>query len=390
LGFLAQQIYDETPLQQASYLLEAVSKKKMEKLYGSAEKSARMLSDKQVLKPAGYNYYQYLIEQNVFELSEVELKRSEKGNFEKIIQNLDEFYLADKIKWYHRSLSHKSLVAHEYKHYFVEEILAHIKSHDYTHNAAIIVNFQILMMQQDTDNESYFFKLVDLLNESRNQFPLSEQYSLYNSCLNYCIQKLNKGNQNFVREYHELFKFMLHHDIIFHSSSSSELSPFDFKNAVQLALRLGEYDWAEKFINNYKDRLPENFKVSAFSYNLALVYFYQKKFDKVKEQFRGMEYKDLAYNLDSKSMLIAIYYEQDQYEALISLCDTFKTYLQRHKDINENMRVFYLNYVNYTRRLVKIMPGKKSEVAKLREDIMQNSGKIVSQRWLLEKLKELE
>ena len=47
-GFLAQQVFEENPVVQATYLIDAVGKKKMEKLYNSTMKSARRLSSQQL------------------------------------------------------------------------------------------------------------------------------------------------------------------------------------------------------------------------------------------------------------------------------------------------------------------------------------------------------
>lgn len=389
--FLAQEIYEKNKLLRSSFVLEAVAKKKIEKLYSGSMRSAQLITEQQYLKPADYYYYQYLIEKNFYEISDVEMKRSEKSNIEKVINYLDEFYLAEKLKWYIALLTRKILISHDYRLLFIEEIIEHIKKHGYHHNPAILINYQILLSKTEPDNEDHYYRLVELLSLYRHQFPYEEQYSLYNSALNFCIQKLNHGVLKFVKEYHELFKYMLDTDIAFHVSGNNELSPWDFKNAILLALRLGEYQWTEKFIQTYQNRLPIEFRDNAVSFNLALVYFYQKKFDKVKEQLREVEYEDIAYNLDSKSMLLAVYYEQDEDEALLSLMDSFKTFLYRHKDIPEQRRALYLNLMKYIKKMLKINPGDKKEIEKIKEEIEEDKKVgIASLRWVLEKLAELE
>ena len=181
---------------------------------------------------------------------------------------------------------------------------------------------------------------------------------------------------------------MLKNEIAFYASNNGELLPWHFKNAILISLRLGHYEWAEKFIKDFQDRLPIDFRENAISYNLAMVYFHQKKFDKATTLLHSVEYEDIAYNLGSKSMLLAMYYEQDEYEPLLSLLDTFKTYLNRHKDINEKMRLNYQNYILFVRKLTKIMPGDKKAVTSLRQEIKDAKG-VASEKWLLEKLEEL-
>jgi hypothetical protein len=390
-GYLSQEIYEQKPLQQINYLFEAVGEKKIERLYTSTERNARLISTQQHLRPADFYYYQYLIEKNYYESLDVDMQRGEKSNVDKIINYLDEFFLAEKIKWYVSILSRKSLVAHEYHLLFIDEIIEYLSKNSYEHNPIITVYYQVLLTKIESENENHYYKLVDILIKYELQFSLSELYELYSGALNYCVQKLNQGHSKFIEEHHILYKLMLEKGIAFHASKNNELSPWDFKNAVQSALRLDQYDWTENFIKNYQNNLPLVFKDNAVSYNLALVYFYQKKYDKVKEQLREVEYEDIAYNLGSKTMLLAIYFEQEDDEALMSLLDTFKTYLYRHKNISDNKRIPYLNLMKYIRKLLKLNHGDKKELENIRKEIEEDRKVgIASEKWLLEKLAELE
>ena len=96
-SFLAQEHYQENPLYQATYLLEAVGQRKMDRLYNTTISSARRLSKQQKYKPGSYYFYQYQVEKSYQELSEQEYDRSSKRNYEMILDNLDKFYLAEKI-----------------------------------------------------------------------------------------------------------------------------------------------------------------------------------------------------------------------------------------------------------------------------------------------------
>ena len=386
-GYLAQEIYDENLLHKSSNLIEAVSRKKIDKLYNSSVRNAQLTTEQRLLRPSSYYYYQFLIEKNYYDLMDVDLKRSEKSNVEKIINSLDEFYLAEKLKWYSSLLSRQNLVSHEYELLFIDEIIAHVKKYEYRNVPPVSVYFQAYLTQSDNDNEKHYFNLIEELNRNIDYLPKKELYHLYTYAINYCISKINKGKAEFLKEFLTLVKHLLETDILISESESGDLNPWHFKNIVLIALRLAEYEWTEKFIKNYKDKLPVDSRENAVSYNLALVYFYQKKYEKVIEQLREVEYEDLSYNLGSKSMLIAIYYEQDEFEALLSLADTFKTYLNRHKDINEKMRMNYINYIQFVRKMTKIMPGDMKAVDQIRQEIKEAKG-VASEKWLLEKLDE--
>ena len=388
-GYLAQEIYENKPLQQINYLFEAIGQKKIEKLYSSTENNARLISTQQHHKPADYYYYQYLIEKNHYESFDVDMQRGEKSNVDKIINYLDEFYLVEKLKWYNSVLSRNALVSHDYKLLFIDEIVEHVKRLGYFHNSGISIYFKILMTKLEAENEDHFEELIKLLEEYGHQFPNREVYDLYANVLNYCVNKGNKGDTKYLQKFIEIYDFTLKKGIAMNASNKGELSPWQFNNAVSASLRLDKYEWTENFIKNYQDKLPIDFRENAVSFNLGLVYFYQKKFDKVKVQLREVEYEDISYNLVSKSILIAIYYEEDNFEALISLSETFRTYLNRHKDITERIRNPYLQYISFARKLTKLIPGDKKTIEQIRQEIKDAKG-VASEKWLLEKLAELE
>lgn len=384
-GFLMQEKFENDNLQKVSYLLEAVGEKKLDKLYNSTTKNSRDLLNNQNLKPSGFYYHQYLIEKNYYKLSEIELKRSEKSNAEDIINNLDRFFLAEKLKWYCGILSRKNLISHEYQLLFIDEIIAHLEKYQYFDIPPIQIYYQIYLIQTKPEEENHYFDLKKLINQYWRQFGIAEAEEIYFNLLNYCIKKLNQGNQFYLREFIDVYKEILQKNIL----PNDELNPWNFKNAIQIALRLGEYEWVEKFISNYSMKLPTEFRENAVSYNLAQVYFYKKEYNKVISTLQFIEYEDVTYNLGSKSMLIAIYYEKDEFEALNSLLESFKTYLNRHKDLAEQRKTLYMNLIKFVRKLTKIMPGDKKAVDNLREEIKEAKG-IASEKWLLEKLAELE
>jgi hypothetical protein len=236
------------------------------------------------------------------------------------------------------------------------------------------------------EKEEYYFRLKSELEKNSYLFPNSEAYSMYSYAMNYCIRKTNRGASNFLHELFDLYKELLEKELIY---INNMLSPWDFKNIIVTALRLGNYKWAEKFIHDYSFKLPETSRDNAVTYNLAQVYFYQKLHDKVISLLQEVEYEDMTYNLGSKSMLIATYYETDEIEPLYHLFESFRTYLNRHKDIPANRRKNYGNLIKYTKKLTRIRPGDNAALKKLKEEV-ENTKNIASINWLKEKIAELE
>ena len=76
-------------------------------------------------------------------------------------------------------------------------------------------------------------------------------------------------------------------------------------------------------------------------------------------------------------------------EPLYSLFESFRVYLNRHKNIPEQRRVGYKNLIKFTKKLTKILPGDQKSIDRLKEEI-GISKPIASIRWLTEKIAELE
>ena len=103
----------------------------------------------------------------------------------------------------------------------------------------------------------------------------------------------------------------------------------------------------------------------------------------------NVEYEDVSYNLVSKSMLIATYFEMDEQEPLYSLFESFRVYLNRHNSIPDHRRKNYKNLIKFTKKLTKIMPGDQKAIGKIKEEVA-SSKNIASVNWLKEKIAELE
>ena len=381
-GFLAQQIYDQNPIYQATYLIEAVRRKKVEKLYNTTMNTARRLSAQQPYKPASYYYHQYQIETNLYKLSELESKRSEKGNVEEIINNLDRFYLAEKLRYLCESQSRMLFFSHEYKLLFIDEIIEHLKKHNYEQFPAVAVYFQVYLTQIEPEIEAHYFKLRTLLDSSSDKFSKEEVNVIYLYALNYCISKINRNIQIFLMEYFNLYEKMLEDNIVI---VDGFLSQWTFKNIVTIASRLQKYDWTENFIQKYKKYLPEDARENAVSFNLAQVYFYQKKYDKVITMLSNVEYDDINYNLNSKTILVAVYYETEEIESLYSLLESFRVFLSRHKNISTDRRDLYANLIKFVRKITQLAPNDKKGLQKIKEEV-ERTPNIASAKWLKEKI----
>jgi len=329
-SFFAQEAFESNPVHKAKYLLDSILDRSLENLQASAFKSAYKLMEDQSLKPSSHYYFKYEIEQNLYRLHQKHAERSIKSNIENIAVNLDRFYLGEKLRYYCTILNHQLLAALSYEMLFINEIIQHIESHDYSDVPSIIIYYQILLTYKEPEQKLHYDKLKDLIEKHIHLFPDYEAKEILDAALNYSLKRMNAGEIEYIRETFDLYVKFLESGALL---VNEQITPWSFKNIVTTGLRLNEFDWIEDFIKNYSQHLDERYRDNAVTFNMAQFYFYKKQYPEVIKLLSKVEYEDLIYNLNSKTLLMASYFELDEIEALNSLLDTFRVYLSRNNKI---------------------------------------------------------
>ncbi len=388
-AWLAQEIFEENSLHKAKYLLEAVHEKQLERLYSSAINSARTNIARQVLKPATFYYYNYELESLLYKLERIEEKRIGKKNIDKInlttiVNNLDYFYIAEKLKYYCTLLSWSKIITIKDTSLFIEDIIRIAQKDELKSIPPIAVYLRVYFTLTDSDNEDHYYELKRLIYQYIHIFPREEAKNIYDSAINYAIQKINIRENKYLVELFELYKSALENEILL---VNNEMSQWTFKNIVSNALRLKEYEWTEDFIKNYSIKLNEKVRNNAVTFNLASMFFSKGNFKEVLKALQEVQYDEIFYSLDSKSYMIIAYYELDEITALTSFLDSFNVYLLRNKEIPKDRKPQYSNLIKFTKKLINSTSKNKSELHLLRKEIEQSE--LLGKPWLLQKVDEL-
>lgn len=384
-NFLALQQYERNESNKHLLLLEAVEKRKLGNLYNSSLRASREFFQKSPYRNADFYYGNFVLEKRFYDLAGFELNRTAESNWGEISQNLDYFYIAEKLWIYCNVLARKDLSAYDYQLHLMDEVVGYVEQNNLTDIPPIAIYYQVLNLYRFPEDDKPYFELKQLLDKYGMNFPKEEAGDLYSLAQNYCINQLNRGSTQFLAELFSLYQSVLERRIIFRDD---QLSPWDFRNIVVVGLRVGDYDWTLQFIDEYLQYLPEENQENAKSFNLAQVYFYQKKFTKVVELLRFVEYDDITYNLNSKDMLLRVYYDTDELDPLYSLFESFRTYLNRNKDIPDRVKEAYKNLIGLTKKLTRLRHGDTKSLDRLKVEI-ESTANVANRKWLLEKVEEL-
>ncbi len=297
-------------------------------------------------------------------------------------QALEVGFILEKLNQACYALTQQNVVKTDLAAGLTDAIIQYIEQNDLLDQTpAIRLYYAAYKILRPDAEEKWFYDLKAKLVEHQHLLPKEELRSLLIFAINFGIKKTNEGQREFIKECFFLYKYGLQHDLFM---IHGELSRFTYKNIVTSGLVLGEFDWTENFIYQYKDRLAAVYRESHFSYNLSKLYFSRKDYDAAMQLLVKVEYDDLFLNLDAKTVLLKIYYEIGEWDALDSLLASFTTFLRRKKVMGYH-KANYQNIISLTRKMSLLgqhNPGDRPVVQQLIHDTTPNTEK----KWMLEQL----
>ena len=102
-----------------------------------------------------------------------------------------------------------------------------------------------------------------------------------------------------------------------------------------------------------------------------------------------VKYSDIFYKINLRIHTIAIHYELNNFDEIVTLCETFKKFLVNDRLITEQNRSISANFIRFVLILNKLkMNGAGKNVVELKKDI-ENCKALGYRSWLVDKTNEL-
>ena len=379
--FLIQQELSKDKTYAQVLLCRALRQRGGDKLFEKEINAALEWQNKQPYRNAHFHFNNYLLYIERVEAYPTQKVRTKDPQLQKSIDELTFFYISDILKQSCGVLSVQAMMQKNYTMNFLNEVLAHVEETDYSGKPAIEIYFNVYKALSDLNEEKYFSKLKYLIEKHWPDFPPAESRAIYLLAINCCIMRLNKGNRRYIREAFELYKSGLENEVLL---ENGVLSTFAYSNVCRLGLSLKEIDWVESFLKSHESYLPYAERENTFTYNLAYLYFQKPDYENAMELLQKVDFKDVLNNLDSRRMLLRIYYELGYYDSLDSLLDSFKTYLSRQKNIGYH-KDNYANLIYFMKKILRTNLNDRTQKSKLVEEIDATQA-VAEKSWLMEQL----
>jgi hypothetical protein len=188
----------------------------------------------------------------------------------------------------------------------------------------------------------------------------------------------------YVRESFEWYKLGLYEDVI---AENGLLTRNTYLNLISIALKLKEFLWTEDFIRNYTHQLEDDIRDNTERFARARLGYEQKDYDTTMPLLVQVDFKHSVYNLLAKTLLLKIYYELDEYDALENQVDSMTTYIRRKK-LSDFHRDNFNNIARLVRQLSRFGPGGKEKKQELMRRIEETTP-LTEKKWFLEQVEKL-
>ncbi len=389
--YLAISVAEQEQAQQQLYLCRALRQRRMQRQFLQELENAHKKLKKQKLRNAEYYYNNYLLKQEELGYTIVNLDHRQSGTdlLEKVSNSLTTFYITELLRQGCDILASKSLKSHDYNLDLLEEVLRYIAKNEIAQIPAVSIyyhNYQAFKALENEEmeiSEGHFKSIKTNIQHYWSSFSAQEIRDIYTLAVNYCIQRLNRGDRNYIKEAFDLYRSGLENQVWLENGI---LSVHTYKNIARLGIALQEEAWVKGFIEDFKNNLPPKERKQYWQYNLAYLFFQKGDYANAMELLRQVEFKDVLNNLDTRRMLLRCYYELEETFALEYLLDSFQKYIQRQKNIGYHKNN-YLNLIRFVRKKLQTSPLDKEKLKKLAQEIYQTE-QVAEKNWLLKQIEK--
>lgn len=352
-------------------------KRNLSKHFRITLREARQSRERRPWRHADYYHDLHLIEWEQYQYDTAN-RRTESLNLQDTSDLMDTAFIARKLRLACLARSHQAVYKADYQMGLLDAVLQHVETSELRHIPAVGLYFHCYHFLVDSQATAHFDSFKGMLLEHAGAFPSDELRTLFLLAINFGIKKINESAEGWLRTTLELYQSALALGLLL---ENQRLSRFAFNNIVAIALRVGELDWAEKFILDHKASLERQWREVTSSLNLARVAYARKDYPTALHNLQRSDYKDLLNNLIAKTLQLKIYYETDEYDLLDSHLASMSNFIRRHTAIGYH-RTNYSRIVYYTRQLMALNFRDAQAVSSLRTRV-ETEEILTEKEWIL-------
>jgi hypothetical protein len=381
--YLAVSAFRKDRYDPKDYLLEQLSKRKLDNLFELHAKESEKMIEEMPERNERYYFVKYMVNRRMKYFYSFRNRRLSIEFYDKELDNFLYYYLMFVMsKYVERLKEMKSFTQRDFNMPMLNETLSYLETHDFRHTPLMELFYTELKLYLDGDEE-YYRKLKKLIKKHEDKLIKNDLKNLYGTLTNYCTEKYEQGRPEYFEELFILYKEILEKDLI-----EQYLSEFLFLNVVTISLYMNDFKFAEEFVNKYSARLNPANAENLKNYSYANINFRRKEYGKTLQHLLKVNFDDMIQKTLVKNLTLKTYYEQNETEAFISVLDSFRRQLKRERYLPDDIKTLLTNFMDFIECLKEIKEGNSQmDLEELKKNI--SSSPAAEKKWLLEKAEEL-
>ena len=265
------------------------------------------------------------------------------------LRNLN--FLIHKLQEYCDMLNRNNIYGQHYDPSLMKEILAIIDHHpEFLRQSTLAVWYHALQTLLNPDGEMTFQLLLRTLESHGARLPEEDHRAAYKYALNFCIRQINAGKDSYLRLSFDVYQNMLNAGLM---HVSGMLSHTDVKNIATAGIRLGEYEWVKDFLEGARGQVHKAFAENVYVYCLAYLYAESGQQGQAMRMLQEVQFTDAYYALSARNLLLRIFLEREEYEALTYQINAYEVFLRRNTAISSRNCQLHLNFARHLRKVVR-------------------------------------
>lgn len=303
------------------------------------------------------------------------------------------YYISAVAERYYNILMKKDFVNSEKDDSRHIEFIEMMKENRHLDEKIIGLHISNLMLMIEPEVESHYFSCKSHLYSIIDALSIRFRNKMIVALINYSNGMVLKGRSEYNKELLELIKFMIAKNAVI-ENDKDWLNHYLYVIAVSSACNQKEFEWAEDFIENYKDKLAPEFREQYYYYAMTTLNMKRKNFDSALDNLSKIRPMSIMDKVTVKRFELMIFYESGYTEQFYSFLDSFSSFRNNDRQLSEQAKQLISNFIYYIRKIGQIrfntidVAAAEADISSLKKELKQTD--VINKSWLIEKLNELE
>jgi len=361
-------------------LLKFYRKRRVERAFENQFAQLKEKLNQHTLWDENKYHHHYLLELEKLKYESTK-SRYNPTNFSEILANFETHVLIQRLRLYLEHLSFRQFGSELNTFPELESRIHEAMKTDWSQIPEVNLYITAVKLFTDPENTNHYEKYISQLQPL--SLDLETKKELYSLALNYCIRKINKEDEIFLKKTLDLYDDGVKNSWLLDNGVMNQVT---YKNIITLCIRLGQFELAEQKLNQYKEFVNHKDRESIFQFNQARILKEKGQIRDALILLYSNRYKDSLIEIHARIEMIKIYYELKEDALLTNQVQSTEKFINKLEKLGYHKK-YYNNFCKYANQLNKLRnTSKKSSVSKELLKKLNKETEVIEKNWLLKEV----